>query len=83
MAWKGSPTAVTGCPIPSLGVPPEKSPRSICAWAAEVSWYSSNSTTRYADRTRSHTAGTSCARRAAMAIWSANSTTPRRCLSRW
>ena len=53
----------------------------MIACAAEVSWYSSSSTTRNADRTAPETCGTSVASRAAMAIWSANSTTPSRCFS--
>ncbi len=69
--------------MPSLGVYPQNSPRSMIACAAEVSWYSSSSTTRNAYRSATDTAGTSAASRAAMAIWSANSTSPSRAFSSW
>ena len=64
--------------MPALGVDPENSPCSIWACAAEVSWYSSSSTTRNWSRNDCDTSGTSRANCAATAIWSANSTTPRR-----
>ena len=62
---------------------PLNNPRSMIACAADVSWYSSSSTTRYASRSAADTAGTRSASRAAIAIWSANSTSPSRALSRW
>ncbi len=79
MAWHGSPTAVTGWPRPWAASGPEKRPRSSPACAAEVSWYSSSSTTPNSCRKADPTEGTSVASRAAQAIWSANSTRPKRC----
>ena len=55
----------------------------MIACAAEVSWYSSSSTTRKAARIAVDTCGTSVASRAAMAIWSANSTSPSRRFKSW
>ena len=55
----------------------------MIACAAEVSWYSSSSTTLNAARSVAETCGTSSASRAAIAIWSANSTSPSRRFSSW
>src|SRR5882757_8291994 len=78
MAWHGSPTAVTGCPLP-----PPNSPASSNRCATDVSWYSSSSTTRYCSRRIAPTSGRSWARAADSAIWSPKSSSSRPRFSCW
>ena len=81
MAWQGSPTAVTACPVAGP-VPAPKRPESSSRWATEVSWYSSSSTTRNSSRRIRPTSGRVVARVAERAIWSPKSRRSRRRFSR-
>ncbi|CAM5327349.1 hypothetical protein STANM309S_02491 [Streptomyces tanashiensis] len=73
MAWQGSPTAVTACPVLRPEGPWPKSPESSGRWATEVSWYSSRRTTRNSSRRIAPTSGRVVASSAERAIWSPKS----------